>query len=57
MSKWVLNPKEKTSLMHDSIKKHGLMPNLAFDKEMLMDISAYIYDTDFTSRGGRYWSH
>ena len=55
MSTWVENPDAKISLMHDAIKKHGLMPHLAFDKEMLRDISAYIYDTNFTSRGGRYW--
>jgi hypothetical protein len=42
--------------MHDAIKKHGLMPDLGFDKETLRDISAYIYETDFTKRGGRYWS-
>jgi len=55
MSEWVLNPKEETSLMHDAIKKHGLMPNLCYDIGMLKDITSYIYDTDFTRRGGRYW--
>ena len=56
MSTWVLNPKKETSLMHDAIKKHGLMPHLGFDIETLRDISAYIYETDFTTRGGKYWS-
>lgn len=56
MSEWVQHPKEETSLMHDAIKKHGLMPDLGFDIETLKEISAYIYDTDFNSRGGRYWS-
>lgn len=56
MSEWVEHPNKETSLMHDAIKKHGLMPDLGFDKETLRDIAAYIYETDFTKRGGRYWS-
>ncbi len=55
MSRWVENPNAKTSLMQGAIKKHGLMPHLGFDKDMLEDISSYIYDTDFQKRGGRYW--
>ena len=55
MSKWVSNPKEETSLMHDAIKKYGLMPHLCYELEMLKDITSYIYDTNFTTRGGRYW--
>ena len=47
MSSWVFNPKEETSIMHQEIEKFGLMPNLAYDKEVLKEISAYIYDTDF----------
>jgi len=54
MSKWVKNPQEKTSLMHDAIKKHGLMPDLGFDMQTLIDISSYIYETDFKKRNG-YW--
>ena len=56
MSKWVQNPCKETSLMHDSIKKHGLMPHLGYDIDTLRDISAYIYETDFKKRGGKYWS-
>ena len=56
MSTWVANPNKETSLMHASIKKHGLMPHLGFDKEMIRDIASYIYDTDFKKRGGRYWT-
>lgn len=56
MSKWVKNPNEEGSLMHDAIKKHGLMPELGFDEEMLVEVCAYIYETDFTKRGGKYWS-
>lgn len=57
MSKWVKNPKIETSLMHDAIKKHELMPDLSLDIEVLKDISAYIYETDFSKRGGRYWNN
>lgn len=56
MSTWVKYPKNETSIMRDAIKKYGLMPELGYDKETLMDISTYIYETDFTSRNGRYWT-
>jgi len=56
MSKWVVSPNKETSLMQDAIKKYGLMPHLGYDIQTLKNISAYIYETDFTSRGGRYWS-
>ena len=48
MSVWVHKPKEETSLMHDAIAKHEIMPELAFDLNTLEIISAYIYETDFT---------
>lgn len=51
MSKWVLKPTEKGSLMHDAIQKHGLMPELGFDEDTLREIATYIYDTDFTKKG------
>jgi len=44
MSKWVVNPQEETSLMHDKIAKYGLMPQLAFEKESVEKIAEYIYD-------------
>lgn len=47
MSTWVLNPKEKTSLMSTDIKKYGLMPQLGYDKTTLEEISEYIFDTNF----------
>ncbi|QOY53495.1 cytochrome C [Candidatus Sulfurimonas baltica] len=56
MSTWVFNPKAESSLMQDSIQKHGLMPHLSYDIDTLKEISAYIYETDFTTRGGKYWS-
>jgi len=50
MSTWVENPQESTSLMHDAIEKHELMPALAFDLETLKSIAGYIYDTDFRKK-------
>lgn len=47
MSKWVKNPNANGSLMHDAIKKHGLMPDIGFDMQSLIEIAGYIYDTDF----------
>jgi len=47
MSSWVKKPSHEGSLMHDAIKKHDLMPELAFDEDTLKTICAYIYDTDF----------
>ena len=44
MTKWVTNPKEETSLMHDKIEKYGLMPQLAFEKDVVEDIAGYIYE-------------
>ena len=48
MSEWVKNPKEETSIMLDAIKKYELMPYLHYEFETLKEISAYIYETDFT---------
>jgi len=50
MSKWVSNPNEDRSLMHNAIKKHGLMPHLGFDEDVLKEISAYIYETNFNKK-------
>ena len=47
MTQWVLNPKKETSLMQEEIKKYGLMPDLAYDKNTLKEISEYIYDKRF----------
>ena len=57
MSAWVQNPNKETAMMKKSIKKHGLMPHLGFDIETLNDICAYTYDTDFKTRGGKYWKN
>jgi cytochrome c551/c552 len=48
MSQWVANPSAERSIMQDEIQKHGLMPQLAFDEEVLKDITTYIYETDFS---------
>lgn len=50
MSTWVYNPKVETSIMSDSINKYSLMPNLAYDKDTLKEISTYIYEKDFTKQ-------
>ncbi len=47
MSKWVANPNPETSIMLQSIEKHGIMPHLGFEEEALKEIVEYIYDTDF----------
>jgi cytochrome c551/c552 len=57
MSEWVIDPNEEGSLMRDAIKKHGLMPQLGFDKDTLKDFTEYLYETDVKNRGGRYWSN
>ena len=48
MSTWVQHPNAQTTLMHDAIKKHELMPELGFDLDTLRQISEYIYYTDFS---------
>ena len=48
MSEWVVKPKKETSIMQDSIDKYELMPELGYEKVVIEDIAAYIYDTDFT---------
>jgi hypothetical protein len=47
MSNWVLKPDANTSLMMDAIEKYELMPELAFDKRTLEEISEFIYENDF----------
>ena len=48
LSEWVHNPSAEKSIMQDAISKYELMPQLAYEKDVLEDIAAYIYDTDFT---------
>jgi cytochrome c551/c552 len=48
MSQWVQKPNKTTSIMQDAIDKYELMPNLAFEKDVLEEIADYIYSTDFT---------
>jgi hypothetical protein len=47
MSEFVLKPKEELSIMHYAIQKHGLMPELGYEIEVIEEIAEYIYDTDF----------
>ena len=48
LSEWVHDPSAEKSIMQDAIAKYELMPQLAYEKDVLEDIAAYIYDTDFT---------
>ena len=50
MSNWVLKPTVQGSIMHDSIEKHGLMPELGYHKEVVQKIATYIYETDFSKQ-------
>jgi len=50
LSEWVHNPDAKKSIMQDAIAKYELMPQLAYEKDVLQEIAAYIYDTDFTQQ-------
>lgn len=49
LSEWVASPSKEHSIMLDAIKKHGLMPQLAYEKDVLEDIAEYIYETDFNN--------
>jgi len=48
MSEWVSHPNAAHSIMQDAVEKYGLMPELAFEKDVLQEISSYIYETDFS---------
>jgi len=47
MSRWILEPDAQTSIMSQAVKKYKLMPQLNFQKYVLEDISAFIYENDF----------
>ena len=47
MSEWVYKPNERTSIMQDAIEEYNLMPELAYDKETLKEVSEYIYEKEF----------
>ncbi len=47
MSTWVIKPNKETSIMLDAIDKYSLMPELAFELEVIKEISLFIYKTDF----------
>jgi cytochrome c551/c552 len=50
LSEWVSNPSAQHSIMLDAIRKHGLMPQLGYEKEVLKEIAAYIYEHDFSKK-------
>jgi hypothetical protein len=47
MSRWIIQPNQETSLMHDMIEKYGLMPELGYDEYTAKKVTTYIYETDF----------
>jgi len=57
LSEWVHKPSQESSIMQDAIKKHGLMPQLAYEKDVLEEIAAYIYKTDFTKTHNGFSAH
>ncbi len=57
LSQWVANPSRETSIMQDAVQKHELMPQLAYEKDVLEDIAAYIYETDFTKLHSGHKAH
>ena len=50
MSQWVLKPTLSGSLMVDSVKNYGLMPELGYRKDVLEEIAEYIYEKDFSKQ-------
>lgn len=50
MSTWILNPNAKSSIMQESIEKYELMPQLAYNKEVLEEIAEFIYGTNFEKK-------
>ena len=48
LSKWVKKPSQEGSIMLQSVKQYDLMPELAFEIDVLQEIAGYIYDTDFS---------
>ena len=57
LSEWVHKPSKEGSIMQDAIKKHGLMPHLAYEKDVLQEIAEYIYRTDFTKEHNGFSAH
>jgi len=47
MTTWLLNPNATTSMLQHAVDKYKVMPDLAYDKQMLNFITSYIYDTKF----------
>jgi hypothetical protein len=50
LSQWVVDPNEESSIMQGAIKKYGIMPHLGYEKEVVEEIAAYIYDTNFKKK-------
>ncbi len=43
MSEFVSKPSSEKSLMHDQIQKYGVMPQLAYERDVIEEIAKYIY--------------
>ncbi len=43
LSEFVLKPSTDKSLMLDQIEKYGLMPQLAYERDVVAEIAEYIY--------------
>lgn len=50
MISFIKNPNPNKSLMPKAIKKHELMPQIAFEEDTLSIIVKYIYDIDFLNK-------
>ncbi len=57
LSAWVHHPSKERSIMQDAIEKHELMPQLAYEKDVLEEIAAYIYETDLTKPHNGFDAH
>lgn len=50
MIDFIKKPSPKKALMPKAIKKHELMPEIAFEEDTLNIIVEYLYETDFSKK-------
>lgn len=46
MTQWISNPNAKKAKLKDAVKKFHLMPNLSIEKEILKEITAYLFECE-----------
>ena len=46
MSQWISNPNKQKAKLKDAVQKFHLMPNLAIEKEILKEITAYLFECE-----------